>query len=946
MKNFLLPLIFMFINLSLGWAQEGHLSLRHFSVPLPKQDYVFNDMAIDDQGRLLLAHRRGLLQFDGRSWEKIPIGSSPLKFLPIDNNLYLLTREGISKVQQDMDFQNKIESIYTPPQYLLGQDMVKHHDNFYYLAGGKILVLSSSSFQPDTVFESKLGFNDIFTYQDKLYAFEGNFLLEYFNNNWLDLNLYAPEETDFVFSCQTDSLVFFAYDNGDFFAFNGKEFNVFSNELNEYLKENYPVSGKILGNKIVIATLNGGAVIVDIESKKILHTIQYFNGLPSDEVNAVTMDDQNGIWLAHNAGISRTSLDIPIKEFQHYPGLKGIPESVLIHKDTLFVGTNEGLFYLAQIKDYETFQKVMKERIRIEIIDEEDNEGEEESETFLGGLFDGSKSMDEDEAYIEESLNNYKKIFRKEGYRFKKLKDRLAEKEAFLRDSLSKINVKRDEGNSTKTVSEPSKDKSKFKYETVNKIVNVSKLKSFQFQYIPIKRVNRKVTDLINTPNGIIAITTSGVFLIKDTTSMKLSDHRFIEKAYYESGNNNLWITGDFGLYSIDLSTKPTNSQFHFSRSVHDIAIQNDQMALSGENEIFTFRVLNNTLSEQKTYPIKNDFSDRMSVYFDESQLNILKLDGLYKLDQKLDSIVLVEGYEENLKYFLKDTQQSLWLTNQKDQWHILNKEESASDLQWMKILPYVKYIHPVPDSSIYFVVENRLLELKTGRGEWREPPTSFINAVYEQDNKISDLENLELLYDNNSLRVSVSTIDYLFPEGISYQYYVKGLMDDWSPWSKAGDIDFPYLPSGEYTLQIRSKSGFSEEISTFDFSFEVLPPYWRTWWFYSLEIGFFSTLILISLKMNRSSRNTYLTDTITFLTLILILEFIATILENNLEGYVEDSPVYSFVINVALALLITPLGKGMNKILLVMNTKDIKRITHEMRTKQLENLKNEQDKN
>ncbi len=936
MRNFLTLLIFL--NLSSVFAQDGHLSLKHFSVPLPKQDYLFNDMDIDEQGRLLLAHRRGLLQFDGRQWEKIAISSSPLQFLHIDTNLFVLTRAGISLIKQNNFNHNQVVNVFSNDHFLMGADLIKFNDQYYYLAGNKIIRFKDQNFEIDTIFNSDLGYNDIFTYKDKLFAFEGNFLLEYYKGSWIDMNLYAPEDTDFVFSCQTDSLVFFAYDNGDFFAFNGKDFNVFSEELNQYLKDNYPVSGKILGNTIVIATLNGGAVMVDMKSGKIQNSIQYYNGLPSDQVSAVTMDDQSGIWLAHSAGISRASLQLPFKEFQHYPGLKGKPETVLFRNDTLFIGTNDGLFYLAEVKDYETLQKVMEEKVKVEtFIEEEDTEYEEDNK-FFSELF--STSVSAKEQFIEEQLDVYKKLFRSQGYRFRKLKDRLEEKETYLRDSIASADQK-PEIESKPADKKPAVRK-EVSYKTIRKVVNISKLKSVKFQYLKIDKIDRKVKELIDTSDGIIAITTNGVFLIKNLTVIKLSNQRFIEKALYDSIHQKLWLTGDFGLFSLSLKDDSYDPKFHFSSSINDIAIIKNEIALAGASNVFTFKIDNEKLSSLKTYAIKNDFSDKILIFYQEKELKILKLDGLYKIEK--DSIVVEKSFDENLKYFLKDTRNSIWLNNQMDQWSLLNRTGLYTDLRWMRIFPHVKFINPISDSIIYFIVDSRIIELKATEEYAKFSSLSFVNSVYKQNTKIDDFQDIELKHNNNSLRINLSTIDYLFPEGVSYQYYVKGLMEEWSQWSKVGEIDFPYLPTGDYTIQIKARSGFSGEVSNFDFSFEVLPPYWRTWWFYLLEIAFFSTLILISLKLNRSSKNTYLTNTVTFLTLILILEFFATVLENNLEGLVEDSPVYTFIINVILALSITPMERGVNKLLLITNTRNLRKITRKMRATQEKNKKNEQN--
>jgi hypothetical protein len=108
------------------------------------------------------------------------------------------------------------------------------------------------------------------------------------------------------------------------------------------------------------------------------------------------------------------------------------------------------------------------------------------------------------------------------------------------------------------------------------------------------------------------------------------------------------------------------------------------------------------------------------------------------------------------------------------------------------------------------------------------------------------------------------------------------------------------------------------------------------------LEIAFFSVLILISIKLNTSNKSSYLTKTFTFLTLILFLEFIATILENNLEGYVDDSPVYTFVINVVLALSISPIEKGVNRVLVNLNSARSKELVSKMREEQKRHAKNE----
>ncbi len=47
---------------------------------------------------------------------------------------------------------------------------------------------------------------------------------------------------------------------------------------------------------------------------------------------------------------------------------------------------------------------------------------------------------------------------------------------------------------------------------------------------------------------------------------------------------------------------------------------------------------------------------------------------------------------------------------------------------------------------------------------------------------------------------------DYNGFETIEYRYLLSGLSNVWSAWSaKNNEITFPYLPSGEYEIQVQS---------------------------------------------------------------------------------------------------------------------------------------------
>ncbi|MGM0582401.1 MAG: triple tyrosine motif-containing protein [Bacteroidota bacterium] len=933
--KFISPFITLMLLSQFLMAQSGDVVLNHYDVPLPPQDYLYQDMDIDNQGRLLLAYKKGILQFDGNSWVKVKVNSSPIKFLEVNNKHILLAKNGIYEIGEDQFHSNKLELLYQTPLLSPIVDLIYFENQYYLLANEKITVFSEG-FEKLNTFDSKLGFKDIFVFDEKLYAFEDNYLVENVEETWVDLNLFAPENTDFVFSIKGEEQLYFSYDNGDFYAFNGKEFTPYSSEVNEYLRENYPISGKYFDGKIIISTLIGGVVLVEEKSGEIISTIQNYNGLPTNEVNAITMDQQKGLWLAHPYGLSRAALEIPLKDFQFYPGLEGLPETITMSGDTLWVGTTEGLFFLKEVKDYETLQKKMVQKVKINRPNEPELNKDEEDEGFFQNLFSSNDS--EEQKFIDEELKKYRKIYRNDGIRFRALREKLDEKEKELRDSIQNARQ-----NNSKPKSQNGRSKKgATQYKSVVKTIDVSRLKSIEFEFQKDKTVAPHVESVIKTDQGIIARSNTGIYIVKKEETMKISDLKMVNKMLYQAEKKVLWLSNNNGLYSIDLKQEDFDIQKHSGNKFHDLMINANQLSAVGENILEIFNITDKGLETLKKLNINNDFSEEMLLFFEDGKVKLLRTDGIMVLDKAESNLKRDSLFDKSLEYFLKDQNEDIWVLNAEEEWFSLQKDISHQLKDWTHIVPSIKSIYNPNDSIVFFVTNERIVRWKYAEEKEYPLPKTFIDGVMVENEWVLETEAIKMEHGQNNLKIILSTPEYLFKDDVVYQYYVKGLMDDWSSWSSIREIDFPYIPTGDYVLEIRAKTFLNDNVRSFDFEFEVLPPYWQTWWFYMLEIAFFSILILISIKLNTTNQSSYLTKTFTFLTLILFLEFLATILENNLEGYVDDSPVYTFVINVVLALSISPIEKGVNKVLVKINSARSKELISRMRAKQKEKKKNE----
>lgn len=106
------------------------------------------------------------------------------------------------------------------------------------------------------------------------------------------------------------------------------------------------------------------------------------------------------------------------------------------------------------------------------------------------------------------------------------------------------------------------------------------------------------------------------------------------------------------------------------------------------------------------------------------------------------------------------------------------------------------------------------------------------------------------LPYKNNEIRISYAATSYIDPERNTYQYKLDGYDKNWSDWSLETQKDYTNLREGEYIFMVRSRNVYEVdgEIDTIPFS--ILPPWYRTWWAYSLYVILFTGLLYLGYKI------------------------------------------------------------------------------------------------
>lgn len=91
----------------------------------------------------------------------------------------------------------------------------------------------------------------------------------------------------------------------------------------------------------------------------------------------------------------------------------------------------------------------------------------------------------------------------------------------------------------------------------------------------------------------------------------------------------------------------------------------------------------------------------------------------------------------------------------------------------------------------------------------------------------------LSIPYNSASLTFNYTATCYDMEEKTQFSYFLDGYSDQWSEWSTSRTTNFTNLWEGTYTFRVKAKNIFGTESSVGEYTFRVLPPFYRSIWAY-----------------------------------------------------------------------------------------------------------------
>jgi ligand-binding sensor domain-containing protein/DNA-binding CsgD family transcriptional regulator len=140
---------------------------------------------------------------------------------------------------------------------------------------------------------------------------------------------------------------------GGLFLYDGREIRPWENQANDFLKNYQLNNGALVLDKFfAYGTILNGLVILD-EAGRIVQRINKAGGLQNNTVLSLYTDNNQNLWAGLDNGIDRVEMNSPLYFYFDKAGKFGTVYASIVHDGKLYLGTNQGLFYI----DWDTRQQ-------------------------------------------------------------------------------------------------------------------------------------------------------------------------------------------------------------------------------------------------------------------------------------------------------------------------------------------------------------------------------------------------------------------------------------------------------------------------------------------------------------------------------------------------------------------------------------------------------------
>lgn len=344
-----LLVVCFFSVVAVAFGQPGHFFLTHHSPSDEKIDPSSHAMAQDDRGILYFANKNGVLEFDGRHWLITPTAGAVHALANLQQQVYAGGVFGFGRLGAGSGSRNfeLLEKTEEPVLQLVPVD------------SGLLVVSTHRLFRWNIASNqgTDIPISPLHGALQRVFTLDAEYFLQSSTGLWkIGTSLesaalsgvVSPVVVAHTEPVSRKTLIGTA--DGKFFVGTSRS----DWRQLPYLPEisaSVMVEARWVSDQLVaVGTLRSGVFFVDVDSGEMVEHTYYGSGLPDDEVTALFTDRSLGVWVAHDYGYTRISPYVPLRSYNHYPGLQGNFLCAISWKGSVWVGTTVGVWQL-QVRD-------------------------------------------------------------------------------------------------------------------------------------------------------------------------------------------------------------------------------------------------------------------------------------------------------------------------------------------------------------------------------------------------------------------------------------------------------------------------------------------------------------------------------------------------------------------------------------------------------------------
>ncbi len=342
--------LFFFIQFFFGFSQELPPIIKYSPTMYGagNQNWMISQ---DKNNYVYFANNEGLLQFNGSNWNLYPSPNETIirSVKVIDNKIYTgsymefgfwtkqpngqlkyesLSKKIKSKIQDDEQFWN----IINYEQWVVFQSLSRIY----------IFDTKSNNFQiiapKNNIIKSFYANNAIYFQINK----EGLFEIENGKSKLISNNPILQNNRIINVFSVSEGLIIQTQNNGIY--------KLIGSSLSKILIDSAINSSSIYSCEILsdgtfaLGTVSDGLFILSKDGNIKYHITQN-RGLSNNTILSLFEDVEKNLWIGLDNGINCINLNSPVKSFSDDTGFFGTVYASVLHKDKLYIGTNQGLFF-------------------------------------------------------------------------------------------------------------------------------------------------------------------------------------------------------------------------------------------------------------------------------------------------------------------------------------------------------------------------------------------------------------------------------------------------------------------------------------------------------------------------------------------------------------------------------------------------------------------------